>query len=390
MNKLIQLAFYGGLFYLISCAGQAMNPDTPPAPPSLPVIEINQGNATTWLDYPATIEGTVNVEIRPQVSGYLQKIYVQEGDYVSKGQPLFKINASEYSEYSNNASANVQGARAAIERAQVEYDRLKPLVDNKVISAVQLRTAQANLNAAKAAYAQAVSGKGSADITLGYTLITAPVSGYIGAIPFRQGSLVGKGEMAPLTVLSEVNNVHAYFSMSEADFLSFISKYQGKSTEEKIRNIPAVDLKLPDNSIYNAKGKIELVQGQFDRSSGTISFRAVFPNNEKLLRSGITGNIRIPSVHDNQLLVPQESTYEMQDKIFVFALGDSNKVTGRQIHVSGKTGNYYLVSKGLANGDKIVYSGIQRLKDGSMITPQPMAADSLLQASHVVAATQTQ
>lgn len=390
MNKLIQLAFYGGLFYLISCAGQAMNPDTPPPPPTLPVIEINAGNATTWLNYPATIKGTENVEIRPQVSGYLQKIYVEEGAYVSKGQPLFKINASEYSEYSNNASANVQGARAAIERAQVEYDRLKPLVDNKVISAVQLRTAQANLNAAKAAYAQAVSGKGSADITLGYTLITAPVSGYIGAIPFREGSLVGKGEMTPLTVLSEVNNVHAYFSMSEADFLAFISTYEGKSAEEKIKNIPPVDLQLPDNTLYGEKGKVELVQGQFDRSSGTISFRAVFPNKEKLLRSGITGNIRIPSLHNNQLLVPQESTYEMQDKVFVFALGDSNKVASRQIDISGKTGNHYLVSKGLAKGDKIVYSGIQRLKDGSMITPQPMAADSLLQASLSAAATQTQ
>lgn len=381
MNKLIHLAFYGALLYLVSCAGQAMNPDAAPAPPTLPVIKINSGNATTWLEYPASIEGTVNVEIRPQVSGYLQKIYVQEGDYVSKGQPLFKINSSEYSEYSNNASANVQGARAAIERAQVEYDRLKPLVDNKVISEVQLKTAQANLHAAKAAHAQAVSGKGSADITLGYTLITAPVSGYIGAIPFKQGSLVGKGETIPLTVLSEVNNVHAYFSMSEADFLSFIARYEGKSTEEKIKNIPAVDLELPDNTIYNSKGKIELVQGQFDRSSGTISFRAVFPNNEKLLRSGITGNIRIPSVHQDQLLVPQESTYELQDKIFVFTLGDSNKVASKQITVSGKTGNHYLVSKGLVSGDRIVFSGIQRLKDGAMITPQPMAADSLLQAS---------
>ena len=212
-----------------------------------------------------------------------------------QGQPLFRINSKEYSEFSNNASASIQAANASIEKAQVEVDRLQPLVDNKVISDVQLKTAKANLDAAKAAHAQAVSGKGSAEITLGYTLITAPVSGYIGHIPFKQGSLIGKGEALPLTVLSEVNNVHAYFSMSEADFLTFISGFEGKSTEEKIRNIPPVDLLLPDNTIYKNQGKIELVQGQFDRSSGTISFRAVFPNNEKLLRSGITGKIRIPS-----------------------------------------------------------------------------------------------
>ncbi len=379
MNKLITYALYASVLYLAACAGQAMNPA--PAPPSLPVIKINSGSATTWLEYPATVEGSENIEIRPQVSGYLEKIYVQEGDYVSKGQPLFKINSREYNEFSNSAAASVQSAKAAIEKAQVEYERLQPLVDNKVIADVQLKTAKANLAAAKADYAQAVSGKGSADITVGYTSISAPVSGYIGHIPFKQGSLIGKGELLPLTVLSEVNSMHAYFSMSEADFLSFIAKFDGKTTEEKIKSIPSVDLLLPDNTVYNAKGKIELVQGQFDRTSGTISFRAVFANNDKLLRSGITGKIRIPSVHQNQLLVPQESTYEMQDKIFVFSLGDSNKVTGKQIAVSGKSGSNYLVSNGIANGERIVFSGIQRLRDGAVITPQFVSADSVLQAS---------
>jgi membrane fusion protein, multidrug efflux system len=379
MNKLLVYLFFGGIIYLAACAGQAQNQVAPP--PTLPVISINTGDATTWLDYPATIEGTTNVEIRPQVSGTLEKIYVQEGAYVSKGQPLFRISSNEYRERSNNAYAYVQGTNAEIEKAQVEYDRLKPLVENNVISPVQLKTAKANLLAAKASHAQAVSAKGSADITTGYTLITAPVSGYIGHIPFKQGSLVGKGELTPLTLLSEVNNMHAYFSMSEADFLSFISKFAGRSTEEKIKNIPAVELQLPDNTIYNAKGKVELVQGQFDRSSGTISFRAVFPNDEKILRSGITGKIRIPSLHEEELLVPQESTYELQDKIFVFALGDSNKVLSKQINVSGKSGNNYLVNKGLNKGERIIFSGIQRLRDGAFITPQFINSDSTLQAS---------
>ena len=379
MKKLLTYTIYGAIFYLAACAGQAANPVPPP--PGFPVININSGSATTWLEYPASIEGATDVEIRPQVSGYLEKIFIQEGSFVSQGQPLFKINSREYNEYSNNASAMVQGTNAAIEKAQVEYDRLKPLVESKVIAEVQLKTALANLNAAKAANAQAISGKGSAEITLGYTLITAPVSGYIGRIPFKQGSLIGKGETLPLTVLSEVNNVHAYFSMSEGDFLSFISKYEGRSTEEKIKNIPPVDLQLPDNSIYNSKGKIELVQGQFDRSSGTISFRASFENKEKLLRSGLTAKILIPFLHQEQLLVPQESTYELQDKIFVFSLGDSNKVVSKQITVSGKSGNNYLISKGLIPGEKIVFSGIQRLKDGIVITPLKFDTDNTLQAS---------
>ena len=380
MKKLIIYALYGGIIYLAACTGQAMNPS--PAPPSLPVIKINPGNATTWLEYPATIEGTTNVEIRPQLSGYLEKLYVEEGAYVTKGQPLFKINSREYSEFSNSAAASISAAKAEVEKAQVEYDRLKPLVENKVIAESQLRMAKANFDATRAAYAQAISAKGSADITVGYTLITAPVSGYIGHIPFKQGSLVGKGELLPLTVLSDINSVHAYFSMSEADFLSFIARYEGGSTEEKIKNIPAVDLQLPDNTIYNHKGAIELVQGQFDRSAGTISFRTVFTNNEKLLRSGITGKIRIPSLHQDQLLVPQESTFEMQDKVFVFALGDSNKVVSKQIAVSGKSGANYLVSGGIQRGESIVFSGLQRLRDGAVITPQLMStADTLLQAA---------
>jgi membrane fusion protein (multidrug efflux system) len=379
MKKLQIYAIYGVILFLAACAGKDLNAPAPP--PSLPVIKISSGAATTWLEYPTSIEGATDIEIRPQVSGYLEKIYVEEGAYVAQGQPLFRINSREYNEFSNSASASVQSAKASVEKAQVDYDRLKPLVENKVIAEVQLKTAKANLDVAKAVYAQTVSSKGSAEITVGYTLITAPVSGYIGHIPFKQGSIIGKGELLPLTVLSEVNTVHAYFSMSEADFLSFISSYEGRSTEEKIKNIPAVELQLPDNTIYATKGKIELVQGQFDRSSGTISFRAVFPNTEKLLRSGITGKIRIPSLHQDQLMVPQESTYELQDKIFVFALGDSNKVISKQIAISGKSGNNYLVNKGLINGERIVYSGIQRLRDGAIITPQNMSADSVLQAS---------
>ena len=347
------------LLYLAACVGKQNEMQTAP-PQSLPVVKLDTASVTTWQEYPASVQGTVNVEIRPQVSGYLEKIYVEDGAYVTKGQPLFRINSKEYNQFSQSAAANIQVARAAIEKAQVEVDRLQPLVANKVIADVQLKTALANLHEAQAAYAQAVSGKGSADITLGYTLITAPVSGYVGHINFKQGSLIGKGETEPLTILSEVNNVHAYFSMSESEFYSFLSSVNGKTAEEKISNIPGVELLLADNSIYNTKGKVELVQGQFDRNSGSISFRAVFSNNDKLLRSGITGKIRIPFSQQNKLMVPQQATYELQDKVYVFAVGDSNKVTSKQITIKGKNEGNYIVDKGVSNGDVIVYSGLQR------------------------------
>ena len=365
------------LLYLAACVGKQNEMQTAP-PQSLPVVTLDTASTVTWQEYPASVQGTINVEIRPQVSGYLEKIYVEDGAYVSKGQSLFRINSKEYSQLSQSAAASIQLAKAAVEKAQVEVDRLQPLVANKVISEVQLKTAKANLHEAQAAYAQAVSGKGSADITLGYTLITAPVSGYVGHINFKQGSLIGKGEIEPLTILSEVNNVHAYFSMSESEFYSFLSNVTGKTAEEKIANIPGVELQLADNSIYNTKGRVELVQGQFDRKSGSISFRAVFPNTEKLLRSGITGKIRIPFAQQNKLMVPQQSTYELQNKVYVFAVGDSNKVTSKQITIKGKSDGNYIVEKGVNNGDVIVYSGLQRLRDGAVITPQNISLDSVL------------
>ncbi|MBN9295872.1 MAG: efflux RND transporter periplasmic adaptor subunit [Filimonas sp.] len=352
-----------------------------PPPQALPVVKLNTSSATTYQEFPASLEGTVNVEIRPQVIGYLEKIYVDEGAYVSKGQPLFKINDRVYNEQSSNAIANVQAAQANMEKAQIEVNRLTPLVQGKVISEVQLKAAQSAYDAAKANYAQAKAVKGNADINVGYTLITAPVSGYIGHIPFKTGSLVGRGEAEALTVLSEVNNVYAYFSMSESDFLHFTADIAGKSVEEKLHHIAPVELQLPDNTIYGQKGKIELVQGQFNRTSGTISFRAVFPNNEKLLRSGITGKIRIPSLHQNQMVVPQEATYELQDKVFVFAVADSNKVVSKLINISGKSGNYYLIDKGLNSGETIVYSGLQRLRDGMVIAPQTISMDSILKSN---------
>jgi membrane fusion protein (multidrug efflux system) len=375
------LIYAAAFLFFAACAGNKFNEPAAPPPQSLPVIQLNTGSATTWQEYPASVEGTVNVEIRPQVSGYLEKIFVQEGAYVLKGQPLFKINSSEFTEIGKSADATIQVARANIEKAQVEVDRLKPLVANKVIADVQLQTAVANLNAAKASLAHAVSSKGSADITIGYTLIRAPWSGYIGHIPFREGSVIGRTDATPLTILSEVTNVHAYFSMSETDFLNFLSSIKGNTTEEKVKNIPPVELALPDNSIYKSKGRVELVQGQFDRNAGTISFRVIFPNEEKQLRSGITGKIRIPSLLESQLIVPQEATFEVQDKIFVFALGDSNKVASKQIFVSGKNGTNYLVSKGLNTGETIVFSGLQRLRDGAIITPQKISLDSALHAS---------
>jgi len=345
---------------------------------SLPVIQIKPVPASTSDEYTASLEGSRNIDIRPQVDGYLDRIYLDEGALVHKGQPLFKINDQVYTAQWNNARANLQAAKANQENAQINVSKLTPLVQNNVISDVQLKTAQASLDAAKANVAQAEATVQNAAINVGFTLVSAPADGYMGRIPFKIGSLVGKSDSQPLTVLSEIKDVYAYFSMSEQDFMKFKNQFEGKTVEEKIKKLPPVELVMADNTVYPQKGKVSTVEGQFNKTIGTISFRAIFPNVNGLLRSGNTGKIRIPHALSSVMVVPQEATFELQDKVFVFALGDSNKVASRPITIIGTSGNYYLVGKGISPGEKIVYTGMDHLRDGMPIVPQAMSLDSLL------------
>jgi membrane fusion protein (multidrug efflux system) len=298
-----------------------------PPPAILPVFKVSNRPFTTYREYTAALEGSKDIEIRPQVSGYIEKIFIDEGAFVKKDQPLFKINDQPYREALNNASASMVG---------------------------------------------------NAKINIGYSLIKAPVDGYIGRIHIKIGSLAGLSSQDPLTNISEVRDVRAYFSVSETAFLRFKDEYPGKTIEDKIKNLPPVELILSDNNVYPEKGKVEMVSGQFAAGTGAIPFRASFPNPNGILRSGNTGRVRISVQQPDGLVIPQESTFELQDKVFVFVLGDSNKVTGTAIKILGRSGNYYLVENGVKAGDRIVYSGVDKLNDGAKIDPVPMSLDSLL------------
>ncbi|MFD2941857.1 efflux RND transporter periplasmic adaptor subunit [Flavobacterium notoginsengisoli] len=354
---------------LSSCADKNQAPTAPP-PPVLPVLAITSANTTTDAEYPAAIQGTVDVEIRPQVSGNLDRIFVDEGAYVSKGQTLFKINERPFREQLNNALASLHAAEAALINANLEVDKLTPLVQNKVVSDYQLKTAKASQKIAAANIEQAKAMVGSAKINLGYTNVTAPVSGYIGRLPKKQGSLVSASDVEALTTLSDVHEVFAYFSLGETDFIHFKEQYAGSSLGDKIKKLPPVTLILADNSAYPKTGKIDMVDGQFDKTTGAITIRATFPNANGILRSGNTGRIRLGLNHDDAILVPQAATIEMQDKVFVFTVGKDNKVTKMPITVVGKSGTNYLIKDGVKSGDQIVMSGIDKLQDGQAIQPE--------------------
>ena len=363
----------------------ACSSDKVQAPPvvlqTLPVISLHNSSETTFADYPASIQGTVDLEIRPQVSGVLDKIFVNEGALVQKGQPLFKINELPFREAVNNAKALLHAAEAAVINAQIEVDKLTPLVQNKVVSDFQLKSAKSTYQSALASVEQARAGVGAANINLGYTLIKAPVTGYVGRLPKKQGSLVASNDVIPLTQLSDAHEVHVYFSLGEDDFIGFNARYPGKNLTERLKNLPGVSLVMADNNVYQTLGKIDMVDGQFDKQTGAISLRATFPNKEGLLRSGNTGKIRLSLKHADALLVPQSSTVEVQDKIFVYTVDAANKVSKQPITVTGTSGTNYLVSAGLKSGDRIVFDGIDKLKEGDVIQPQKMKDEPVKTAS---------
>jgi len=354
---------------IISCSKEQKNP-APQLAQSLPVLNVLASTATTYQEYPVAIEGAVNVEIRPQIDGRLEKIYIDEGAFVKKGQPLFKIDEQPFRQQYNNALANFHAAEASLLNAKLEVEKLTPLVQNKVVSDYQLQSAKNSVQIVTSNLQQARALLSYARINLDYTLIKAPVEGYVARLPKKPGSLVSVSDPEALTSLSDVHDVRVYFSLAETNFIEFKSQYKGNTIAEKIKNLPPVSLILSDNSVFTEKGKIDMVDGQFDENTGAITLRATFPNNAGLLRSGNTGKIQLGLIHSNTILIPQQSTIEVQDKLYVFVLDKHNKVSKQVIGISGTSGNDYLVSSGIKPGDRIVSKGFENLQDGNVVNPQ--------------------
>ena len=352
------------LFVLVSGCKDEQKEDTGLP---LPVKTLKGQRAANTFQYLGSVEGVEDVEIRPQVDGILEEIYVDEGDFVLKGQPLFKINAQPYIEDLKNARANVALERAKVKKAKTELDRLQPLIDNEVISDVQMKTAEADYEIAEASLAKAQSIEANMQIKLGFTTIEAPVNGFIGRIPKSVGNVIKKTDSEPLTILSNVSKVYVYFSMSESDYL-YYERMKNDSTSKRIS--PDVKLILADGFIYNHTGRIDANSGQINKSTGSITLRAVFPNPDTLLRSGNTGKILMEQIYPNAILIPQSAAMSIQDKKFVFVLDENNLTRRREIEIEGRTGEDYIISNNsLTANDRIVTSGLNKLTDSVKINP---------------------
>ena len=344
---------------------------------SLAVMTVEPTSQELNSAYPATIKGQQDIEIRARVSGYITKLCVDEGAVVHKGQPLFLIDAVPYQKAVQAAEAAVEVAKANVATTQLTVDSKTELHAQNIISDYDLQTAKNSLASAKAALAQAEAQLASAHNDLSYTTITSPSDGVVGTIPFRVGSLVGTTTQEPLTVVSDINKMFVYFSMNEKQLLALTRQKDG-SVNSMIGAMPEVQLQLADGTMYPAKGKIETLSGVIDLSTGAVQMRATFPNAQRLLRSGGTGTVLIPSVLDSALLIPQSATYEVQDKKFVYVLGDSSKVKNTEITVFPlDNGKQYVVTSGLKPGEQVVVEGVATLRDGmpiQPITPEQSAA----------------
>lgn len=351
---------------IVSCENTPGNASTKQQapPPSFPISKIQSKTVTGYATYPTNVEGIINSEVRAKVSGYIQKVMVDEGQKVTKGQPLFRLETQSLNQ---DASA----AKAAVNVAQVEVNKLIPLVEKNIISSVQLETAKANLAQSKATY-------NSIAANIGYGTVKSPVNGYVGAIQYREGSLVSPNDQTPLTIVSDINKVYAFFSLNEAEYLDFLQNTEGKNLEEKIANFPEVNLLLANGKTYSEKGKIETASGQINSSTGTVSFRAVFDNPNQLLTNGNSGKVQIPEVYKDAVVIPQEATYEQQGNIMAFKVQENNSVSLVIIKVKATIDNLYVVESGIAEGDKIVVTGVGKLRNDMPITPQEVAFDSIV------------
>ncbi|WP_321371275.1 efflux RND transporter periplasmic adaptor subunit [uncultured Draconibacterium sp.] len=335
------------------------------------VQEITPQNITLYKDFPATLEGEQTVEIRPRVAGYIEKIFVDEGDYVKKGQLLFQLNANDIRAQVRSAEAQVKVAESQVATAKIELEKTRPLVEKDIVSDFQLESVKTSLQSAEAQLAQANANLANAKANLSYTMISSPTDGFIGTFPYRVGSLVSSSVTQPLTTVSNTASMRAYFSINEKAFLQLTKNLEGNTTTEKLANLPDVDLILPDQSVYPQKGKIEIASGIVDPQTGAINMRASFPNVEGDLRSGGSGNIRLPEYRKNVLLVPQPASYEIQGKHFVYVANSENKIVNTEIQVIvGDLKDVFVVTSGLKAGDKIVLEGITTLRDGMEIKPK--------------------
>ncbi len=375
-------ALVASLLFLAACQGDKKSTRPAVAQP-YSVLTLTPQSATIFNDFPATIEGIEIVQLRPMVDGYLEKIYVPEGANVKKGELLFKIHNPIYEQNVITAQAAIKIAQADVDAAKMDVEKVRPLVEKDIVSKYELESAQYTLESKIAALDQANAALRNAQTNVGYTTLRSPITGIMGSIPYKIGDLISSSISNPLTSLARIDNVYAYFALSEKQLLGFLNRIPGATLQDKLDQLPRVSLVLADGSQYPQKGKLQTASGFVTTGTGTVSFKAQFLNPTGIIHSGASAIVRLPRTIDTALLVPQTATYELQDKRFVYLLVDSNKIINTAIESTPTNdGKFLVVRSGLKRGDRIVLNGFN-LKDSTVVIPRPVNADSLYRTDTV-------
>ncbi len=358
---------------MASCGGEKQQQQAPA--PQIATLTLSPSDATEESVYPATIKGKTDIDIRPQVTGFITKVHVDEGQHVRKGQTLFTLDQVQYQAAVDNAIAAVNSAKTRVKTAQMTVDTKRQLLAKNIISDYEFQLADNDLQTANATLAQANAALTTARKNLAYTVVTAPSDGVVGTIPNREGSLASPSSAQPLTTISDNSDVYAYFSLTEKDLLNMTAN-GSRSMAQAIDSIPAVQLRLADGTVYPFTGKVATVSGVIDNNTGAASVRALFKNPSGMLRSGSTGAVIIPQEQTGVIVIPQKATFELQDRRFVYVVNDSNKVVSTPITVNPNTdGKNFVVTSGLQPGQRIAVEGVgTKLSDGMTITPTDAAA----------------
>lgn len=408
--KNVNVMMVGALALVLASCGKEQGPQQAQGPAELPVVEVPTRVVTSYQEFPASIEGINNNEVRAKIQGYIQQVYVDEGQYVSKGQPLFRLETNVLTQNADAAkagvtsaaanvkaaAANVSAAAASVSVAQVEVNKLIPLVQKNIISAVQLETAKAHLAQAQAAHTQAKAGLSQAqagqsqaqanykgvEANIDFSIVRSPINGIVGSLPFKAGSLVGPSDPVALTRVSDVSKVFAYFSMNEKEYMDFLTKTEGTSLQQKLNNLPQVELVLANGEIYPEKGVVQTVTGQVDPGTGSIQFRVSFPNAAKLLSNGASGKVRVPKTYVDAVVVPEAATFEQQGMTYVYKV-EQDTARATVIHVIDRASNMAIIADGVKKGEKIVAQGVGKLRDKTPVKSQPAVFDSIVKIKQV-------
>ncbi len=356
MKKIMMFAAVAAT--LVSCGGGGGRPNF--GDNEYPVVTAGSSTADMQTTYPAAIKGIQDVEIRPKVQGFLTQINVKEGQTVSAGQVLFVIDNETFQAQVRQAQAAVNAAQQQVNTAKLTYDNAQQLHQNKVIGDYELQTSENNYESAQAQLAQAQAALANAREALSFCYVKSPASGVVGTLPFKKGALVSGSNV--LTTVSNISSMDVYFSVTEKEAMVI--------SQKGIADLPSVKLQLADGSIYNHEGTVTRMSGVIDAATGSVQLIATFPNPEKTLKSGATGNIIIPRQNSSVIIIPQACVSEVQNKKFIYLLGKDNKVKYTEIQVDPQNdGNNYIVTGGLKPGDKYVTNGITKLSDGMEIVP---------------------